>query len=360
MPKLILLVLLVAVVAGGGYFYANYDVDIGRDDDGNFRSIKVSAAGDSDSPTPPKTPSEEQPPVSPRSTIRIATFNLAAFNEDKLANHRISDILVSVLPQFDIVAVQDIRAINQGVLVQLVERINATGAQYDYAVGPDVQRGTVMRHTNQDTVGPYETIEPYSAFLFDKTIIEIDRSTVTSVKDTADRFRCDPLIALFRVRGPEAAEAFTFKLINVHTDARRAAVELDLLDDVFRAVRNGDSLAVRDEGRNEDDVILLGDFGTEADHVKQLAGLPGLVSTIGLVPTTIGGMLPVDNILLDGRATTEFTGRSEVFDLIGELDLSLPTARALSEHLPVWAEFSRYEGGQAGHVAAGGPASTHQ
>jgi len=357
MPKLILPVMLVAMVAGGGYFYANYDIDIGRDADGNFQSVKVSAAGDDDSPTVTTTPSEEQPPVSPRSTIRVATFNLTAFNEDKLANHRISDILVSVLPQFDIVAVQDIRAVNQGVLVRLVERINATGAQYDYAVGPDIQHGTVTRHANQDAAnpgiaGPYETIGPYSAFLFDKTIIEIDRSTLTSVKDTADRFRCAPLIALFRVRGPEAGEAFTFKLINVHTDAQRATVEIDLLDDVYRAVRAG--------GQNEDDVILLGDFGTEADHAKQLVGLPGITSTIGLRPTTIGGMLPVDDILLDGHATTEFTGRSEVFDLIGEFDLSLPTARALSEHLPVWAEFSRYEGGQAGHVASGAPTSTHQ
>ncbi|HYW78395.1 MAG TPA: endonuclease/exonuclease/phosphatase, partial [Thermoguttaceae bacterium] len=140
--------------------------------------------------------------------------------------------------------------------------------------------------------------------------------------------------------------------INVHTDPRRATVELDLLDDVYRAVRDG--------GRNEDDVILLGDFGTEADHAKQMVGLPGITSTIGLVPTTIGGLLPVDNILLDGRATTEFTGRSEVFDLIGQLNLSLPTARALSEHLPVWAAFSRYEGGQAGHIAAGMPTSTPQ
>lgn len=353
MVKLILPVLLVATVAGGGYFYANYDIDIQRDGDGNFQSVKVSAAGDSDFPTVPTTPSEERPPVSPRSTVRIATFNLAAFNEDKLADHRVSDILVSVLPQFDIVAVQDIRAINQGVMVQLVERINATGAQFDYAVGPDVQHGAVTRHANQDMVGPYETIEPYSAFLFDKTIIEIDRSTVTSVKDTANRFRCSPLIALFRVRGPEPGEAFTFKLINVHIDPQRATVELDLLDDVFRAVRG-------DVGQDEDDVILLGDFGTEADHAKQLTGLPGITSTIGLVPTTIGGMLPVDDILIDGHATTEFTGRSEVFDLIGELNLSLPAARALSEHLPVWAEFSRYEGGQAGHVAAGGPVSTHQ
>jgi len=351
MPKIILPVLLVALVAGGGYFYANYDVEIQRDGDGRFLSFKVSA-GDVEAPHKEPPTDEPPPPVSPRGTVRIATFNMAAFNEDKLENHRLTDILVSVLPQFDIVAVQDIRAVNQGVLVRLVERINATGSKFDYAVGPDVRRGEVKRHVTKNGIGPYETVGPYGAFLFDKTIVEIDRTTVATVKDTAERFRCDPLIGLFRVRGPEESEAFTFKLVNIHTDPRRATVELDLLDDVYRAVLT--------DGSDEDDVILLGDFGTEADHAKQLVGLPGMTSTIGMVPTTIGGTMPVDNILLDGRATTEFTGRSEVFDLIGELDLPLPTARALSEHLPVWAEFSRYEGGQAGHVAAGSPTSTHQ
>ena len=339
MSKLILPVLLVALVGGGGYFYANYEFEIQRDADGKLQYAKITPAAGSPSPPDPASPSEETPVV-PRKTIRIATFNLAALSEAKLGNRQVSDILMSVLPQFDVVAIQDVQAANQGTLVRLVERINATGAQYDYAVSPDVQRGTVKQ---------------YGAFLFDKTIIEIDRSTVLSVSDAADRFHCDPLVALFRVRGPEPAEAFTFKLINVHTDSQRAAVEIDLLDDVYRAVRDQTLDA---GGQLEDDIILLGGFGTDGNHAKRLNQLLGITSTIGRTPTTIGGRLPVDDILFDRQATAEFTGRSAVFDLIREFDLSLPAAREVSNHLPVWAEFSRYEGGQAGHIATKAPRTT--
>jgi hypothetical protein len=33
----------------------------------------------------------------------------------------------------------------------------------------------------------------------------------------------------------------------------------------------------------------------------------------------------------------------------------MPGAMEVSEHLPVWAEFSVYEGGQAGHAAGPSP-----
>jgi hypothetical protein len=57
-----------------------------------------------------------------------------------------------------------------------------------------------------------------------------------------------------------------------------------------------------------------------------------------------------DNILFDRRATVEYTGRCGVVDLIRELDLTPQAALEISEHLPVWAEFSSYENGQRGHV----------
>ena len=40
-----------------------------------------------------------------------------------------------------------------------------------------------------------------------------------------------------------------------------------------------------------------------------------------------------------------------------ECDLSMQAALEVSEHLPVWAEFSVYEGGQPGHVARAGNAA---
>ncbi len=64
-----------------------------------------------------------------------------------------------------------------------------------------------------------------------------------------------------------------------------------------------------------------------------------------------------DNIVFDRRATTEFTGKWGVVDLAREFGLTQQAALEVSDHCPVWAEFSAYEGGVAS-TAAGRPTST--
>ena len=132
-------------------------------------------------------------------------------------------------------------------------------------------------------------------------------------------------------------------MINVETDPDRTAAELDLLAEAFRAVR--------DDGRNEDDIILLGDLQSDDKHLGQLGNLLGVTALLSDVPTTVRGANLLDNILLDRRATSEFTGRVEVVDMMRQFELTMPGAQKVSERLPIWADFSVYEGGQAGHTA---------
>ena len=58
-----------------------------------------------------------------------------------------------------------------------------------------------------------------------------------------------------------------------------------------------------------------------------------------------------DNIVYHEKATAEFTGRGGVFDFMREYGILQEDAMEVSDHLPVWAEFSIYEGGQPGRVA---------
>jgi len=112
---------------------------------------------------------------------------------------------------------------------------------------------------------------------------------------------------------------------------------------------------VLDDGRNEDDVILLGDLHSDDQHLAglgKLLGVTPLLSKLNDAFTTTRGTQLLDNILLDRRATREFTGLVEVMDLMREFELTMPGALEVSEHLPVWAEFSVYEGGQPGHAAS--------
>jgi deoxyribonuclease-1-like protein len=322
MAKLLSTVLLVAAVAGGIYFALNYEVQT-QYENGKAAYWKIvpknSSAAD-------RGGSADLPGEQLRPTIRIATFQLGHFDEAKLANRRVGDVLVHVFPRFDLVAIQGIRGKNQGVLVRLVEQISAaSGRRYSFATCPTQQR---------------DGLEHYSAFVFDSQRIEVDRTTVHFVEDPLGRLRIKPLAGSFRVRGPSSAEAFTFTLINVETDPDRTSAELDLLADVYRAVR--------DDGRGEDDIILLGDLQSDDQHLGRLGKLLGVTALLSNMPTTTRGVHQLDNILLDRRATSEFNGRVEVLDMMREFELTMPEALEVSEHLPVWAEFSVYEGGQPG------------
>jgi hypothetical protein len=46
---------------------------------------------------------------------------------------------------------------------------------------------------------------------------------------------------------------------------------------------------------------------------------------------------------LDAQTTREFTGERGVIDLQSDLGFSLEQALLISDHMPVWAEFSAYE-----------------
>lgn len=250
--------------------------------------------------------------------ISIASFNIQAFGETKLAKPRVMDVLSSVVRQFDIVAVQEVRAKHADVLPRFVALINQDGSQYDYVLGPRLGRTTSK--------------EQY-AFIYDTTRVQIDRSSVYTVDDPADRLHREPLVTRFSTR--TGANPFTFTLVDIHTDPDEVRSEVDALGDVFRAVQN--------DGSREDDVILLGDLNADEHHLGQLARLSHIACAIGGQTTNTRGTHAYDNLIFDRKATSEYTGRSGVFNIVRELGLSLEEALEVSDHFPVWAEFQMHE-----------------
>jgi len=350
MSRVLGVVVLVGIIFVAGYVLMNYNINVQRDEQGNLQSATVTPREPDVAPASPSDPSDplanpmgDPLPANPAEAfppIRIASFNVTRLDESKLANRQVADVLSRVVPKFDLVAVQDIRASNQGVLVRWIEQINAASdRKFRFAAAPNA--GT-------------PSDEQYCAFIFDDARVAIDHTLAHSVQDPAGLFRHVPIVAAFRARGPEPSQAFTFKLVNVHVDRDRA-FELDSLDDVYQALRG--------DGSNEDDIIMLGDFGVENsgpgdENLGQLGAILDITSAISDTPTTPRTRRPVDNILFDGRATCEFTGRAGVMDLMREFDLTLREALEVSNHQPVWAEFSPYEGGQSGHLAEGDAPTT--
>ncbi|HVX11813.1 MAG TPA: endonuclease/exonuclease/phosphatase family protein [Pirellulales bacterium] len=261
-------------------------------------------------------------------TVRMASFNIQVFGEKKLAKRDVAEVLARVIRYFDVVAIQEIRDANDDFLARFLSLVNADGSHYTYVIGPRLGR------TNSK--------EQY-AFIYNAASVECDRQNVYTVDDPDDLLHREPLVAGFRVRGPPPEQAFTFTLIDIHTDPDEAQAELNVLDDVFRAVRN--------DGRGEDDVILLGDLNSDDHHFGELGQVGYITWVITGMPTNTRGTHLYDNIVFDSRATVEYDRRAGVFDLMNEFHITMDDALAISDHLPIWAEFSLVEGG-AGALAS--------
>ena len=319
MPRILPLILFVALVAGGYFFFTHYRLE--GLEDFELKPLSGDTASTGGSAAPPAA-------LGNRKTIRIAGANLGPLDREKLSRRETAAQVAEIIRGFDVVAVQGVWGHNQAIVLDLLEQVNQAGRNYDFAIPIRVGR---------------EPVEKYSAFFFDRSVLEIDRSTVYEVGDPGQVFLNKPLVAAFRVRGPEPDEAFTFTLVNVEVDPTHAELELNLLADVFRAVR--------DDGRGEDDVLLVGSFAARPDDLGGLLRVPHMMWSIADRPTTPLGTEAVDNILFESRATVEFVGRAGTLDLMSKFELPVQQASLISNHLPVWAEFSVFEGGQVGRIA---------
>ena len=204
-----------------------------------------------------RDPSARRPPG--RSFIRIASFNLDGLDEAKLANRRVGDVLVRVLPHFDVIALQGVRAKNRGLLVRLVEQLNATGPILRLRLLPDRRtRRRGARTTRSSSTAPAWK--------------SIARRCISS-SDPAGRFRHKPLVG--RLSRPRAARD---RGLHLHADQRA---------DRSRPARRPSWTcwppsirAVRDDGRNEDDIILLGDLEADPSTWASLGRVPDLMAAV--------------------------------------------------------------------------------
>jgi endonuclease/exonuclease/phosphatase family metal-dependent hydrolase len=261
-------------------------------------------------------------------TITIASFNIQVFGTSKLRKQPVMEVLAQVIRRFDVVAIQEVRSTDDSVLPDFVQLINANGSRYAFVIGPRLGR------TNSK--------EQY-AILFDTTRIEVDLRSVYTVASPQDLLHRPPLVGRFRVRDVPPDLAFTFNLVDVHTDPDETSTELDALAAVF--------VGVQQNGSGEDDVILLGDLNVDENHLGNLGRLPHIGHAISGVTTNTRRNKMYDNIVFDQQATVEYTGRSGVLDLIAEYGLTEQQALEVSDHCPVWAEFSVYEGHRGGLIA---------
>jgi hypothetical protein len=259
-------------------------------------------------------------------TVRIASFDMHAFGESKLKKSIVLETVAKMIRQFDVIALQHIQSRQQNILPELIDKVNQGDRRFDYCIGP--------------RVGP-EASQQQFAFVFDTDRIETDRQMLYTVDDPQQLMAYEPLVGWFRSRLVPVEHAFTFSLVNLLVDPLNSEREWKLLPDLIRSVRQ--------DGRSEDDILLLGDFGCSDRELVSLKNI-GMVFALEGTPTTVTGEAMLDNIVFPTRATDEFTGKSGVIDFLRNGNLSIDQAFQISTHMPVWGEFFASEGGSPGYI----------
>ena len=240
---------LIIIALAGWIFSDRFEVHVPGNGNVEITPRGTDVARDSGRPAGDLT---NPPPVRTTGTIRVAAFNIQVFGTTKAGKAHVMDKLARIVREFDVVAIQEIRARKQDIIPSFVDLINTTGRKYDYALGP--------------RLGRTSSKEQY-AFIYNTDRIELDPNSVLSMDDPTDLLHREPLLGRFRARTMDPARGFTFWLLNTHTDPDEVPSEIDALADAFASVQQ--------KGWGEDDVILLGDLNASEQQLDRLGQLPG-------------------------------------------------------------------------------------
>ncbi|MFN5322769.1 MAG: endonuclease/exonuclease/phosphatase family protein [Planctomycetota bacterium] len=265
--------------------------------------------------------------------LLIASFNIQVFGASKLGKPEVARLLVDIVRRFDLTAIQELRASDQSVLDQFLQMLNQTGGTYRYVVG--------------ERLGTSTSKEQYT-YVYDAAKLRVTHQP-TTVRDPQGVMPRPPLATRFQCIELPEGQGFTFTLLNVHTAPDQAVQELKALESVVAATRQLLPM--------EDDIIVLGDFNAST---SQIAGVRWFPAQTAAIPnewmTNTRLSKNYDNLVFDGRATVEYTGRSGVFAYQQLYQLSLDQALEVSDHCPVWGEFSIFEN-RGASLAGGYPGS---
>jgi endonuclease/exonuclease/phosphatase family metal-dependent hydrolase len=247
-------------------------------------------------------------------TITICSFNIQIFGVSKMSKPEVVDILVDIVSQSDITAIQEVRSSSEEPVLQFMERLPL---RYDYVLGPREGRSSSK--------------EQYWV-IYDTSKLELIAADTWS--DPQDIYERNPLGVFFRTK-----DSFDFLIIDNHLQPSGALAEISALPEVIRYYR---------DLWQETDILVLGDFNADGSYYNEAL----LESTFPLseyaiiigndVDTTVATSANTyDRFIITGTAIEDYTGNSGVIRFDERYDFSSLSIepRNVSDHYPIWAEF---------------------
>ena len=266
----------------------------------------------------------EIPQLNRSEVARIATFNIKVFGKTKMGKPDVVTQLVDTVLQYDLVAIQEIKDIDETVPYNfLAELNNASGNFWNMSLS--VRSGTQADDQSSQ--------EQYAYYYNHSVFREIGEGELYN--DSAnDYFQREPYRAQFELLNASGnSSGFDFTLFTIHTKPASALAEIDALHEVIQSYQENDS--------TETDVILLGDLNADCSYAsaQELWQSPlrqpqynWLVNDIA--DTTVSSTdCAYDRII----TLDDLNGR-----LVGSwgIDTSI-TNTSVSDHYPVWFDLYR-------------------
>ena len=265
----------------------------------------------------------EIPELNRSEVAKIATFNIQVFGKTKMGKPDVVSQLVDIVLQYDMVAVQEVKDIDQTVPYEFLDEINnQSGDTWNMSLSP-------RSGVNASSSAQEQYVYYYNTSVFR----ELGNGTLYN-DSSEDLFQREPYVATFELLNESGnSSGFDFTIFSIHTKPALAMEEINALHTVVESYRENNS--------EETDLIILGDFNADCSYAnsQELWDSPM--------------RLPQYNWLVNDLADTTVSSTDCAYDRIVTLDElngrlvgswgidNSVNSTDLSAHYPVWFDLYR-------------------
>ena len=257
--------------------------------------------------------------------VRIGSFNIKVFGKKKMSNETVIKELVGIFHDYDFVAVQEIKDIDEEVPFLFLDKLNEKFLNMSNA---SHQWDIVLSERSGKQEDDLNSQEQY-AFYFKPTVFKLLKEGVLFDDEDNDLFQREPFLAKFMILDKNGIETGTdLVFVNIHTKPTLAVEEMQALDDVLLWAQSNYS--------EDDDYVILGDLNADCSYASysEITSLPiHSENYTWIIPdnadTTVGeSRCAYDRIItssdLDGRLTGDWGIHQEI------------SGPSVSDHKPIW------------------------
>lgn len=262
---------------------------------------------------------------------RVASFNIRIFGDTKMSNQTVVAELVDIFQRYDMIAVQEIKDIDEEVPYLFLDELNNFNNPGNSSNITEWELVLSERSGMQED--DKNSQEQYAFYYRPSVFSPVDNGTLYD-DSVNDSFQREPFMAKFVLLDTYGNSTGTdIVFVNIHTKPTLAVEEMSALDDVITWSQVNYS--------EDDDYVILGDFNGDCSYASynELVDLPiSSENYTWLIPddadTTVGdSRCAYDRIVSTSSLDGRLTGIWGVDEAI--------SGPAVSDHKPVWFDIKR-------------------